>query len=144
MIFCKEVEKIMINNGDLMEGYFVKLIRQWYKACDERGIPPKERVNRWINLHKFLVAGINFEDFPPHTTHIKGIPCVTFEGILQNISTHLNLYKLAEKETFNNQAVSTLGIESFFSSLSKADFTMTGCPKATQLHKIFPAMMDYN
>ena len=36
------------------------------------------------------------------------------------------------------------GIEIFFSTLSKADFTMTGCPKAVQIHQIIPIMMEYN
>ena len=54
------------------------------------------------------------------------------------------MYQLSQTGTYNNHAISTLGIESFFSSLSKVDFTMTGCPKATQIHKIMPVMMEYN
>ena len=101
-------------------------------------------MSKWINLHKFLVSGINFDDFPPPGPHVKGIPVITYEGLLQCISMQINLYQLSQNGTYNNHAISTLGIESFFSSLSQADLTMTGCPKATQIHKIIPVMMEYN
>ena len=81
---------------NILESHFIKLIHEWYEACDERGIMPEKHVNRWINLHKFLVQGINFEDFPPPGSHIKGIPCITYEGLLQCISTRINLYRLSE------------------------------------------------
>ena len=142
--FSKEVQKIMESNGDHAEALFVEIVREWYEACDERGIHPKERVNRWICMHNFLTKDINFTDYPPPTMHYKGIPIITFEGILQGISTRLSLYDFALASTFNNRAISTLGIEIFFSSLSKADFTMTGCPKAVQIHQIIPIMMEYN
>ena len=119
-------------------------MREWYEACDECGIHPEERVNRWINMHNFLISDMTFTDFPPPTTHAKGIPIITFEALLQGISIRILLYGLSLGATFNNCAISTLGIESLFSTLSKADFTLTGCPKATQIHQIIPIMMDYN
>ena len=112
--FGKEVQNIMENNGDDAEALFVELVWEWYEACDERGIDPKERVNGWICMHDFLTKNINFTEYPPPTTHHKGIPLVTFEGILQGISTRILVYGLALGGTFNNQAISTLGIESFF------------------------------
>ena len=95
-------------------------------------------------MHNFLTKDITFTEYPPATKHHKGIPIITFEGILQGISTRLILYDLALAGTFNNRAISTLGIENFFSTLLKADFTMTGCPKAVQIHQIIPIMMEYN
>ena len=86
----------MCNNGDILESHFIKLIHEWYEACDERGIMPEKCVNRWINLHNFLVQGINFEDPLPPGSHIKRIPCITYEGLLQCISTRINLYRLSE------------------------------------------------
>ena len=67
-----------------------------------------------------------------------------YEGILQGISTRILLYKLACNITFNNRAISTLAIESFFAVLSKAGFTMMGCPQATQIYRNLPIMMQYN
>ena len=46
--FSKEVKNIMGNNGDDAEALFVEIVREWYEACNERGIDPKEKVNRWI------------------------------------------------------------------------------------------------
>ena len=143
-VFCKHVEHIMESIGDYNETEFLQIVRQWDKACDKRGIHPNECVNRWITMHKFLTKDVNFDEYPPLSTHIKGIPIVTYEGIIQGISTRILLYKLTRNLTFNNRAISTLAIESFFASLSKADFTMMGCPKATQIHRILPIMMQYN
>ena len=113
-IFSKEVESIMLKNGNTNEAKFIKLVWDWYEACDERGIHPNKRVNRWINMHNFLLTNVDFCDFPPPGTHIKGIPIVTYEGILQGITTRILLYNLSHKKTFNNRLISTLGIESFF------------------------------
>ena len=140
---CK-VEDIMKQNGDVREAKFVKLVREWYEACDECGIHPKERVNRWINMHNFLISNMTFSEFLPPTTHAKGIPIITFEALLQGISVRILLYGLALGDTFNNCAISTLGMESLFSTLSKADFTLTGCPKAMQIHQSIPIMINYN
>ena len=65
-------------------------------------------------MHNFLTKDITFTEYPPATKHHKGIPIITFEGILQGISTRLILYDLALAGTFNNHAISTLGIENFF------------------------------
>ena len=40
--FSKEVEDIMKSNGDIIEAHFLKLIHEWYEACDERGIFPEK------------------------------------------------------------------------------------------------------
>ena len=85
--FSEEVKNVMKCNGDIIEAHFLKLIHEWYEACDEREILPEKQVSKWINLHKFLVSGINFEDFPPPGSHVKGIPVITYEGLLQCIST---------------------------------------------------------
>ena len=36
--FSKEVEAELNKNGDRKEANFVHLVRDWYEACDERGI----------------------------------------------------------------------------------------------------------
>ena len=95
-------------------------------------------------MYNFLIKNVKFSDYPCPTTHIKGIPIIVYEGILQGISTRILLYSLSKSGMYNNRSISTLGIENFFSSLSKADFTMTRCPKSMQIHKIMPVMMQYN
>ena len=42
--FSKEVEKILLNLGYTSEARFVQLVRNWYLACDERGIAPLTRL----------------------------------------------------------------------------------------------------
>ena len=93
-------------------------------------------------MHKFLTTGICFDDYPMGSTHIKGIPIIMYEGLLQGISKRISLYNISQTGTYN-RAISILGIEIFFSTLSEVDFTMTGCPKAMQIHKILPIMMDF-
>ena len=34
-------------------------------------------------MHKFLTKNVNFDEYPPPSTHVKGIPIVTYKGILQ-------------------------------------------------------------
>ena len=41
--FSKEVEAVLNKNGDKKEANFVHLVRDWYEACDERGIHIHER-----------------------------------------------------------------------------------------------------
>ena len=36
--FSKEVEAVLSKNSDKKEANFVHLVRDWYEACDERGI----------------------------------------------------------------------------------------------------------
>ena len=130
-------------NRGLQEAIFTQLVHQWYKTCDEWGLHPNEWIDRFINMSNFLTEGIQFDDYPMDLTHVRGIPITTYKGILQGISTRIQLYSISSSWMYNNHTISTLGIESFFSSLSKADFTMTGCPRATQIHKILPIMIDY-
>ena len=61
----------MESNGDYDEVEFVQIVRLWYKACDKRGIHPNESVNRWITMHKFLTKNVNFDEYPPPSTHIR-------------------------------------------------------------------------
>lgn len=143
-VFSLYVQRLMEKNGDYSEATFVKTVRQWYKACDERALSPSERIDRFLAMHFYLTRNNNFNTFPPPSTHYRGIPIVTYEGILQNISTRLSLYQLARGNKYNHRAISTLGVESFFSDLSRVDFTQTGCPKACQIPKIMSAVCEVN
>ena len=54
--FSSDVEKILIQNGDTNEAEFVYLIREWYEACDARGIHIYDRLQRMQNLYNYLCA----------------------------------------------------------------------------------------
>ena len=105
--FSQEVEDIMESNGDLKEAGFLQLIRQWYEACDARGITANERVNRLISVHNYFCQFVNFHSYPPPSTHVLGIPIITFEGLLQGISIRLMLYGYSNM-AFSMRSISTL------------------------------------
>ena len=82
-------------------------------------------------MHKFLTAGMNFDEF---TTDIgcykKDLTVQTFEALLQNISMRIHLYGLSKKGTYLHHGVSTLANESFFSDLTMMNKEALGTPEA--------------
>ena len=94
----------------------------WYNACDARGYTPAERIN-------LLTSDVDFSEYPPPSTHMKGIPIVTYKGILQNISLRIAMYRLAKNRRYNQCSVSTLAVDNFFGDLTAMEFSGLGCPK---------------
>ena len=82
------------------------------------GISADERVHGLYEMHIFLNEQVNFDKFPfNHNHYVGGMPIQTFEAILQNISTHIQLYEFANNGRYNAHSISTLSNESFFSDL---------------------------
>ena len=142
--FSEEVEKILRLNGDISEAEFVSKTRNWYRACDERGMDVKERVHLWNDMYSFLVAKCNFSDYPPPTTHIQGIPIKTYEALLHTTSTQLSLYGLSTSKSYNTRAISTLAVESFFSDLTRYEFSGLGAPKSVDIPKLISHVVHIN
>ena len=90
--FSEEVENVMIENGDLDEAHFCRLIRQWYEAEDAPALCVLDRINRWLNLKEYLLQGVEFTTFPPPSLYIKGLSLIAFEGFLTGIDTKIQLY----------------------------------------------------
>ena len=90
--FSEAVEREMIQNGDLNEGNFCKLIRKWYEAEDAAAIDVSERLSRWLALKEYLLDNVDFGTFPPAGQFIKGLSTVSFEGFLCGIDTKIQLY----------------------------------------------------
>ena len=67
------------------------------------------------------------------TTHVCGLPSVTFQAILHNISTRIQLYALSRHKKYNQQAVFTLAVESMFSVLTTLSRTTSGIPLAAKI-----------
>ena len=88
-VFSEKVECYMRTAGFTETANFVKLIRNWYDACNKRGLPADTRVAYLHDMHKFLTCGINFNAIPFQYPgrYIKGLMWQTFESLLQNIST---------------------------------------------------------
>ena len=111
--FSESVEEYMTNKGYMDTGYFIKLVRNWNRACDKRGMPADERVEHMLNFFCYLTEGINFNTFSSVSTqrYIHGMPIQTFEVILHNISTRVSLYSLAFGENYNTRSVSMLVVK---------------------------------
>lgn len=143
-LFSKEVEDVLVSNGDVMTANFVRHVRDWYLACDERGLAPSERVRKLTAMDSYLRAGKTFFELPPPGMYCRGIPIVTFEGLMCNISMRLNMYRSLKEEqkSFNNRAWSTLASESYFSTVTS--YSPMGCPRANQVSKIIADTLRLN
>ena len=58
--FSESLEEYMTNKGYTDTAYFIKLVRNWNQACDERGMPADERVKYMLNFFCYLTEGIQF------------------------------------------------------------------------------------
>ena len=140
-LFSEKVECKLLQNRARNEALFVKLVRNWYKACDERGMSADDRVNNLWAFYAYLTKDIEFNKFPAYGQYVKGIPVITYAGILQNISVRLCLYQISKFQTYNPRSISSLVCESFFSTISSRDPGKTGCPKAVDIPKIMSDMI---
>ena len=82
--------------------------------------------------------------FPPPTKYIDGMPVTTFEAILITISSRFTLYSIAQLGSYNHHAISTLGIESFFSDLTRMEFSGLGIPKSCDIPKLILHLVELN
>ena len=140
-LFSSPVEEKLIENKAYNEALFTRLVRNWYNACDSRGMSVDERVNNLWAFYAYLTKDIDFNKFPGFTQYVKGIPIVTYAGILQNISVRLSLYTQSKFRTYNHRSISSLVCESFFSTMASKDPGKTGCPKAVDVPKIMSDMI---
>ena len=127
-VFSSDVEQTMCNNGDMKEGELVKHVHNWYSACNDRGLPVTECISYFVAMNNYMLSFYKPRCFPMSTTHVCGLPSLTFQVILQNISTRIQLYSLSPRKKYNQQAVSTLAVESMFSVLTTLSWTTSGIP----------------
>ena len=135
------MEQKLVQNKAYNEALFTKLVRNWYNACDSRSMSADDRVNNLWAFYAYLTKDIDFNKFPGFTQYIKGIPIITYAGILQNISVRLSLYSISKFRTDNHRSISSLVCESFFSTMASKDPGKTGCPKAVDVPKIMSDMI---
>ena len=108
-------------------------IRNWFRACDERGLDMKIRIWHLNNAYEYLLEKLQLDDYPPATTHIAGIPVKMYEAILHCISTRFMLFNLSSTKSYNSRSISTLAVESFFSDLSRFEFGGLGAPNISHI-----------
>ena len=80
---------------------------------------------------------------PPPFSYIKGMPVPTYESIMQGISTRLQIFILSNMP-INQRAISTVGIESFFSELTSMEFSGLGRPKAVDIPRLISHVTELN
>lgn len=107
--FCEEVEDWMAANGYKDASELTNLIRCWYDACDSPGISAEVRVESLLRMRNFLLRGVDFGKFPPPSRYINKIPVVSFEGILIDIDTKIQLHSLTGP--YNIKSVGSLAAE---------------------------------
>ena len=92
--FSEEVEAILNKNGNKKEANFVHLV--WYEACDERGIHIHEQLRCMEKFFRFLRGKVDWNDFPPPSKFIQGMPVQTYESIMQGIFKVLEVVMVIE------------------------------------------------
>ena len=142
--FSEDVEQILIQNENDTEADFCQKTRNWFRACDERGLEIKLRLKYLHDMYDLLLSKCNMCDYPPPTTHIQGIPIRTNEAMLHTISTRFSLFGLSTNKSYNTRAISTLAVESFFSDLTRYEFSGLGAPKAVDIPKLISHVVHVN
>ena len=66
-VFGEEVIMTLESNNRKGSVEFLKLVKSWHNACDERGIRADVRVRALCNMHQFLTKNINFWSVPFNT-----------------------------------------------------------------------------
>ena len=120
------------------------LVRNWYKACDERGMAVNDRLTHLYNMYEYLSSLMYLNHYPPVKTHICGIPIRTYEALMQSISTRFSLIHLSSTHSYNARAISTLAVESFFSDLNRFEFSGLGAPKSVDIPKLITHIVHVN
>ena len=141
--FSEEVENVLYQNKNYSKATFVHLTRNWHEACDKHGIATLKRLVYMQNMFNHLISWIDFTDFPLPSKYIRQMPIQTFEMILQNISTCMQLFTCST-EPINQRSVSTLAIESFSSELTQMEFTGIGCPKSVDIPRLISYVTSLN
>ena len=134
------------DNGFDTTAEFIQLVCNWHNACDMRGASADHRVATLYEFYKFLTHDIKFHGYPSQFTshYYKGMPLHTYEAILQNVTTRIQLYSYTHNWTYNPHAISTLANESFFSDLKKLDKESTYYPKACNIPHLLGKVVTLN
>ena len=93
--FSSDIEQDLQRNGDNAEAKFVCLVRNWFEACDERGIDIYTRVKHLQDFFDFLSNLIDWQEMPAPFSYSQGMPVPTYESVMQGITTRLQIFSLS-------------------------------------------------
>ena len=63
--FSEDVQKILEENGDASEAEFIHKTRDWFNACDKRGMPITECLEKLQAMYEYMIGKCNMSDYPP-------------------------------------------------------------------------------
>ena len=95
-------------------------------------------------MDSYLGKFYNPKQYPSNCKHIKGLPTTTYQAIRHNVCTRIQLYWISNKKTYNQRAVSTLAVESFFSDLSTLANNNSGITLSTDIPKYIGKVTQMN
>ena len=143
-VFSERVQEVMERNGDLAEAELVMHVRRWFDACNKRGVDLHTRLKDLIAMANYCGRFWKWDQFPAPGTHVCGLPYITYQCILQGISTRLQLYHIAINKTYSQRVMSTLTCESLFSDVTKLARQTNGIPLATEIATHIGKMIHIN
>ncbi|KAK3085496.1 hypothetical protein FSP39_004241 [Pinctada imbricata] len=132
--FSENVENWMWEHGFTNSAELTGMIRRWYEASDSPSIPVEKRIHDLLQFRNFLLDGVHFEEFPPAMRYIKGIPIVTYEGILLDIDSKLQLYGISGP--YNIRSVGSLAAETTVGILQSLNSTSQVSIKAIDVPRL--------
>ncbi|KAK3098457.1 hypothetical protein FSP39_019655 [Pinctada imbricata] len=99
----------MLESDFQKKAKFVRLVRDWYLAIDTQGIPAYDRANNlWRSDH--FTTWYRLFQLPNRYKIFQRCPvCVTFDGLLIDIDTKLQIYSLTT--AYNIRSVGSLAAE---------------------------------
>ena len=143
-VFSKMVSDAMTTLGYHNEAKLVTHVRNWFDACNERGLTVEKRIEYLIDIHNYFMEFYEPKTYPMSCSHVKGLPTTTFQSILQNVSLRIILNLLSRNKTYNQRAVSTLSVESFFSDLSAMARSNSGIPLTADIPQYLAKVTQIN
>ena len=139
-MFCESVEEELRDQGYEEEAMFTKLLRRWHDAEDKPGIASIQRCDDALKFRQWLLQHVDLCNFPPSSQSFKGIPRITFEGLVCNIEAHLFMYPISKSGTYNWRSMSTLVAENFFGEIAEMESHRNGVPSGNSFKRDISVM----
>ena len=143
-VFSESVELELCKLGYLNEAFLVRTVRNWYNACNERGLTVETRLEYMLDMDTYLSEHYACKNYPMNLTHVDGLPSTTYQALRHNICTRIQLYSLSNTRTYNQRAVSTLAVESFFSDLTALSSNTSGVPLSAHIPGYLAKVTKFN
>ena len=74
-----------------------------------------------MELRECLLTDYPIVKFPPPTQYVRGIPIITFEGLLAHLERKIQLYAFVPSQMYNVRATGSQEVEQFFSTFREMD-----------------------